>query len=92
VKRISRLETDLMADNGWKLLDDDAFNPLREKVTAEAAEARLDGYYDLALKRLREAATGQSGQFTAAEIEMQAPETVDRKSTRLNSSHEVGVL
>ena len=66
-----------MVASPWRLLDDEQFNPLAERVNAQTAEARLEGDYDLALKRLREAATGQTGQFTAAEIEAQAPETVE---------------
>lgn len=70
---------------GWKLLDDDGddgkgFNPMAGKATEATALAAQDSYYDQALAQLRTAAlgdAGQAGQFTAAEIEAQAPETVE---------------
>jgi pilus assembly protein CpaF len=69
----------------WKLLDDeDERHPSTSAVAAPAwatAAVAQDGYYDEAMALLRVAALGgaggQSGQFTAAEVEAQAPETVE---------------
>lgn len=55
-----------------------AYNPLAVKAMPNTAAAGSNGKapYEAALNLLREAATGQNGQFTPAELEAQAPETV----------------
>jgi len=55
-----------------------AYNPLAGKLAPGAQAVGLGGGapYEAALDLLREAATGQSGQFTPAELEAQAPATL----------------
>lgn len=64
----------------WDLLGDrDDFalaSPTRAAGKHPARRADGKPPYDLALELLREAATGQNGQFTPAEIDAQAPETL----------------
>lgn len=64
----------------WQLMDDEGFNPLAPSLKTTPGVGQ-DGngldLQELALERLREATTGPNGQFTPAEIDAQAPETVE---------------
>lgn len=66
----------------WGLIgDEDDFTPLMVGAAAKngkhpTGNGESKSPYDAALDSLREAATGAHGQFTPAEIEAQAPETV----------------
>lgn len=66
----------------WSLIgDEDDFAPMLSNTATKngghlARNGRSQSPYDTALESLREASTGANGQFTPAEIEAQAPETV----------------
>lgn len=67
----------------WQLKPDsgtDIYNPLASRSGNGKAQAAAAGNfrsaYEVALTLLREAATGQSGQFSPAELAAQSPETV----------------
>lgn len=64
--------------SNWGLIgDDDDFAPMAKNGKGAPYTTGGKRHYDVALEQLREASTGASGQFTPAEIEAQAPETVN---------------